>query len=27
VAQYPVFCHQILMAQAQFLIDGSRDVR
>jgi hypothetical protein len=27
LAQYPVCCHQILMAQAQFLIDGSRDVR
>jgi hypothetical protein len=27
LAQYPVVCHQIRMAQAQFLIDGSRDIR
>jgi hypothetical protein len=27
LAQYPVFCHQIFIAQQQFMIDGSREVR
>jgi hypothetical protein len=27
MAQYPVFCHQRLMAHQEFLIDGPRDLR
>ena len=26
LAKYPVFCHQVLIAHQQFLIDGSRDI-